>query len=257
GLVIKDMGSKSFYRGQTAEKQVADLCERGYPIDYIDRSLSEPELVGLYAACDCLVQPFRGEGFALPVVEAMACGLPVIATGAGPMLDYASDETAYLIPVRRGNFAECRVGDLETIGRPWLWEPDVDALAELLKRVAADPASARGKGAAASAWIREHFTWAHAAEAVERRLFALIADENQPRIVTDDHEWGANKAAPEEHPPESSLVSADSYPCPSVSIRGPNPAGHQLIKVSLTMIVRDEEKNLSSCLESVRGLFDE
>jgi glycosyltransferase involved in cell wall biosynthesis len=27
--------------------------------------------------------------------------------------------------------------------------------------------------------------------------------------------------------------------------------------VSFTMIVRDEEKNLSTCLESVRGLFDE
>src|SRR3982750_4635941 len=28
-------------------------------------------------------------------------------------------------------------------------------------------------------------------------------------------------------------------------------------KVSLTMIVRNEEKNLPRCLESVRGLFDE
>ena len=38
GLVIKDMGSKSFYRGQTAEAEVAELRERGYPVEYIDRA---------------------------------------------------------------------------------------------------------------------------------------------------------------------------------------------------------------------------
>ena len=150
GLVIKDMGSRSFYRGQTAEARVAELRERGYPVEYIDRDLTETELAGLYAACDGLVHPFRGEGFALPVVEAMACGLPAIVTGAGPVLDYATEETAFLIPARRSYFAECRVGDLETIGRPWLFEPDADALVELLRSVASDPAAARVKGAAAT-----------------------------------------------------------------------------------------------------------
>ncbi len=175
GLVIKDMGSKSFYRGQTAETKVAALRERGYSVNYIDGNLDEQDMARLYAACDCLVHPFRGEGFALPIVEAMACGLPVIVTGAGPVPDYASEETAFLIPARRGNFAELRVGDLETIGRPWLWEPDLDALVDHMRTVAREPAAARAKASAASTWIRGQFTWAHSAEAIERRLRILVS----------------------------------------------------------------------------------
>jgi glycosyltransferase involved in cell wall biosynthesis len=186
GLVVKDMGSKSFYRGQTAGEQVGELRKRGYPVEYIDWNLSELAMAGLYAACDCLVHPFRGEGFGLPVVEAMACGLPVIVTGAGPALDYASDETSYLIPANRGQFAECRVGDIETIGRPWLFEPDADALVELLKRVTSDRAGANAKGTAASAHIRQIFTWARTADAVERRLAALCnsgCDNSRAAVV--------------------------------------------------------------------------
>ena len=37
----------------------------------------------------------------------------------------------------------------------------------------------------------------------------------------------------------------------------PGESGAERPKVSLTMIVRDEQRNLPHCLESVRGLFDE
>ncbi|WP_374020806.1 glycosyltransferase [Paenibacillus thiaminolyticus] len=42
-----------------------------------------PYLLGsLYRSADCFVLPTRGEGWGMPILEAMACGLPVIATGA-------------------------------------------------------------------------------------------------------------------------------------------------------------------------------
>ena len=68
----------------------------------------------------------------------MACGLPVVVTGAGPVLDYATSETAYLIPAERRPLGDRIVGGLETIGQPWLFEPDVDVLVELMKRVVSD-----------------------------------------------------------------------------------------------------------------------
>ncbi len=173
GLVVQDMGTTSVYRGQTAGAAIAALRDRGHHVEYRAEPLRPAALAGLYAACDALVQPYRGEGFALPILEAMACGLPVVTTGAGPVLDYAGPATAFLVPARRVEFPACRVGEWETAGRPWWWEPDVGALAEQLRRVAGDPAGAKAVGTAASAWVRGRFTWCHAADAAEERLRAL------------------------------------------------------------------------------------
>jgi glycosyltransferase involved in cell wall biosynthesis len=267
GLVIKDMGSKTFYRDQTAEAHVRELRDRGYSVEYIEGDLTDGEMAALYSACDCLVHPFRGEGFALPVVEAMACGLPVIVTGAGPALDYATDETAYLIPARRGQFSECRVGEIETIGRPWLFEPAADALVELLKRVASDPAASRAKGAAASAHIREHFTWARTADAVEWQLMALAGDVGQafqPDIRFDCRVGrdGAKLKGPAYKGVRlESLtykgVRPESLTYKDVRLESLTYAKAERPRVSLTMIVRNEEANLPICLASVKGRFDE
>ncbi len=244
GLVVKEMGSKSYYRGQTAEKEIGELRDWGYAVEYMERDLTDSEMAGLYSACDCLVHPFRGEGFGLPIVEAMACGLPVIVTGAGPVLDYATEKTAYLVPAERRHFAECHVGEIETIGRPWLFEPDVDALVELLKRVASDRAEARAKGTAASAHIREHFTWGRTVDAVERRLVALAgpgvgqpfqADTGSKDLACVSDRVGLE--SPTYTRPRSPLgLRARSQGQPTVS---------------LTMIVPDEEENLPRCLSSV------
>jgi hypothetical protein len=54
-------------------------------------------LPGCYAAADAFVMCSRGEGFALPVVEAAACGTPVISTYNTAMTDYIDDDTGWLI----------------------------------------------------------------------------------------------------------------------------------------------------------------
>jgi glycosyltransferase involved in cell wall biosynthesis len=170
-LVIKDMGAATFYQGQTAQELIA-RCRtlEGPEIEYLTGDLGADEMAALYRACDCLVHPYRGEGFGLPIAEAMASGLPVVVTGHGAALDFCSEETAFLVPARLAPLPEARIGEVETIGLPWLAEPDGEALRHLLAYVAAHPDETRRKGQAGAAQVRVHFTWDRAVDAVLARL---------------------------------------------------------------------------------------
>ena len=58
----------------------------------------ETQAAALYRSCDVLVLPYRGEGFGLPIAEAMATGLPVIATARGGAQDFLDEAWAYPLP---------------------------------------------------------------------------------------------------------------------------------------------------------------
>src|SRR5918996_561 len=61
------------------------------PTVSFDEDLPFEELPALYRAADVVVLPYRAEGFCLPAVEAMACGVPVIHNGEGPTAEFVAD----------------------------------------------------------------------------------------------------------------------------------------------------------------------
>ena len=70
------------------ERHGADL--RGY--------VEKDELARLYRGAACLVLPTRYEGFGLPVLEAMACGTPVVAHSDPALREVAGDVAVYAEP---------------------------------------------------------------------------------------------------------------------------------------------------------------
>lgn len=175
-LVIKDFGGKSFYSGQTMEAHIraAQARPNAPEILYLDTELPPEALPGLYAACDCLVHPYRGEGFGLPILEAMACGLPVIVTAGGAADDFAKEGFAYKIPATRRNIGDT-VSGMKLAGPGWLLEPDSGALAARMKWVFENRTEARELGRRASDYARREWTWENAARIAAQRLRELNA----------------------------------------------------------------------------------
>ena len=59
--------------------------------------VDDADLPAVYSAADLLTFPSLYEGFGLPLLEAMACGTPVIASNASSLPEVVSDESAVLL----------------------------------------------------------------------------------------------------------------------------------------------------------------
>jgi len=137
------------------------VCRRLRELDIADRvilvrrMLSVEELVSEYSSARVALVPSFFEGFGFPASEAMACGLPVIATanGALPEVVGASGQAGLLVPFG-----------------------DVPALAHAMTELGTDRERAARMGAAARRRVERVFSWAEAgrrtAEVLEEAVHA-------------------------------------------------------------------------------------
>jgi glycosyltransferase involved in cell wall biosynthesis len=105
-------------------------------------------LVGIFNLADALVFPSLYEGFGLPVVEAMACGTPVVTSPNGSLREVAGDAAEFVEPT------------------------NVESIEQGMRRVLTDPdrqADLRVRGLAQA----KSFSWAIAA-AETRQLYAEV-----------------------------------------------------------------------------------
>lgn len=137
----------------------------------INTDISDGELADIYGRCDALVAPSRGEGFGLPIAEAMLFGKPVITTAYGGQMDFCTPENAWLVDYK---FAYART-HMEQFDSVWV-EPDLDDLVRNLRAVFTAPAEERLRRAAAGKQtLLDNWRWGHVAERNRQAIAALDA----------------------------------------------------------------------------------
>ena len=77
--------------------------------------LTDDDLLKLYQESSVLAHPSRYEGFGLTILEAMACGLPVVCSNAGPLPEIAGGAAIMVDPEDPGGFAD---GIMKTLTDP-------------------------------------------------------------------------------------------------------------------------------------------
>jgi glycosyltransferase involved in cell wall biosynthesis len=137
---------------------------------YEGRTMSMQGVAHLLRGADCYVSPYRAEGFNLPVLEAMACGVPILCTEGGPtdeFTDAAFAQRIRSVAVRK-RLTEKESGDA--------LEPDCDHLVELMRNAVRNRDRGREAGARAARHAMENFSW----DAVTDQLLERLLPDRVP-----------------------------------------------------------------------------
>jgi glycosyltransferase involved in cell wall biosynthesis len=137
-----------------------------------NRELPYHQLASLYRSASCFVSAGRGEGWDMPLIEAMACGLPTIATDWGAHREFVHEGITY--PLHVGGTIPAVAQCPYYAGFSWA-DPDRDHLAELLRHVYEHREEAAERGRRAAAEVRAHYSWEVAAAHIRDRIAAIGA----------------------------------------------------------------------------------
>ena len=141
------------------------------PLVHLDfAAYPESVLANLYRVCNAFVLPSIGEGWCMPCCEAMATGLPTIATRWGGMLEFMNDDVGYLIDVDRvGTEPSCDWITKEYIGRKFA-KASVSHLRKIMRHVYENREEANEIGLKAREWMVKNYSWDVSCKRMKDRL---------------------------------------------------------------------------------------
>jgi glycosyltransferase involved in cell wall biosynthesis len=136
----------------------------------------------LYNQCDCVITLSRGEGWCMPLTEALLCQVPVIAPRSTAMGEYLDESVAELVGTHEIPAANAPLpfgaGVRSTYGFPGVtyYEPDLAQARAAMRRVYRDRPAALEKARAGRQRILTQYSWANAVRGVERACFSMLSE---------------------------------------------------------------------------------
>lgn len=137
---------------------------------------TDHQLADIYRSCDAYVCPSRGEGWNLPMMEAAACGLPVVVGRHTAHLDLVDDKHGYLFDTE----GQTESPEGSSISRWYDGVPFAQygcrshaQLVRFLRTIRGGAPDVKEKAARYKDKVRTHYTWDRAASLVTERLLEL------------------------------------------------------------------------------------
>lgn len=141
-----------------------------------NHKIADYQMSTLYRSCDCFVLPTRGEGWGMPILEAMACGLPTIATNWSAQTEFMTEKNSYLLKIKGLVNAEAKCPYYN--GFQWA-DPDEEHLVELMRYIFNHQDEAYEIGLIASDEVANKWTWEIAAHKISERLKEISKNINK------------------------------------------------------------------------------
>ncbi|MDY6936472.1 MAG: glycosyltransferase [Cyanobacteriota bacterium] len=170
-LVLK--GTESLYSSRKSvltgmKNTLTDReIERVVPrLAYIGEDYSFAEVAQLYQAADAYISPYLAEGFNLPVLEAIACGLPVICTRGGPTDDFTRSDFALPIESHQETM---RINGEDR----WIFNPNLEQTIELMGQAIEDNEFRARANRSGPEFVRNGYTWS---QVVDKLLEVLVPE---------------------------------------------------------------------------------
>lgn len=226
-----------------------------------------PSLAPLYRAAHAYVSPTRSECFGLTELEAVCCGLPVIATNYGGYLDFLTQQNSFLVN-QKPMYASRNMQYWHYNPKSICADPDIQHLRQQMRYVFNNYKLAQQKAKRAYEEIAPKYTWDKVAD-----TFIKLAEQH--------HVIPKGKLKPRKEVPVGILVP-DSTPSPNRDVNKAKEKQVQALRDSLKRkakqtvplamserstpeqitissytIVYNEEHNIEGLLDNLSDAFDE
>ena len=148
---------------------------------WINRDMPVNHLGNLYAAASAYVHVARGEGFGLPVAEAMLAKVPVISTASSGLADFVDETTATVIP----SVLTTAHSHVAIPGSQW-FEPDLFAVRSAIRSMYSGTDSEKRTNKVERAYerIERDFSWRTVGSRINNSVRIAL---NEPKSIRVKH----------------------------------------------------------------------